>query len=264
MTAVVEVRELLAGTSLPADLVSALIEGASPLWLLGQSAEQVAGDLALCHPALGPDEVRVIVHPLAEARGHKVSVVAPDRPGLLAGTAGALAAAGLTIRAATASSWPSMGLALQRVLVDGPASDRPVAWDFVGDDLRRALTGAGPRFRFTPCPPVTVSCTDSGGDRVVVTVRAPDRVGLLWAIAAWFEARGCNIEVATAEAEDGMASDTFVVHGGVDPDALFAHLAGRPPTPLPWPLTRGLATGLAVGRSALRVAAVPLRAALRR
>jgi len=55
-----------------------------------------------------------------------------------------------------------------------------------------------------------------------------------------------------------------VVHGAVDPDALFTHLAGRPPTPLPWPLTRGLATGLAVGRSALRVAAVPLRAALRR
>ena len=262
MTAAVEVRELLAGTSLPADLVRSLIEGASPLWLLGQSAEQVASDLALCHPALGPDEVRVIVHPLAEPRDHKVSVVAPDRPGLLAGTAGALAAAGLTIRAAAASSWPSMDLALQRVLVEAPVPD--VAWDAVGDDLRRALTGTGPRFRFSPCPPVTVSCTDSGGDRVVVTVRAPDRVGLLWAIAAWFEAGGCNIEVATAETEDGMASATFVVHGAVDPDALFTHLAGRPPSTLPWPLTRGVATGLAVGRSALRVAAVPLRAALRR
>jgi len=106
MAAATEVRALLAGTSLPDDLVDSLLEGASPLWLLGQAPEQVAADLALCHPPLRSDEVRVIAQPLAGGSGHKVSLVAPDRPGLLARTAGALAASGLTITAAAASSWP--------------------------------------------------------------------------------------------------------------------------------------------------------------
>ncbi|MEO5679961.1 MAG: ACT domain-containing protein [Acidimicrobiales bacterium] len=260
MAAATEVRALLAGTSLPDDLVQSLVEGASPLWLLGQAPEQVAGDLVLCHPPLVPGEVRVIAHPVVGG-GHKVSVVAPDRPGLLAGTAGALAASGLSITAVAASAWPDVGLAVQRVMVEGADVD----WDGLGADLRAALAGGGGRpVRFTPCPPVSVSCTDDGFDRVVVSVRAPDRLGLLWAIASWFEERGCNIEVATAEADDGTATDTFVVHGPVDPDGLATHLAGRPRAALPGPVAAGLSGGLAVGRAAVRIASAPLRAALRR
>src|SRR5215213_973486 len=101
---------------MPSDLVETLIEGASPLWLLGQAPEQAAADLALCHPALRPGEVRAMAQPLESGEGHKVTVVAADRPGLMAGTAGALAAQGLTIAAAAASSWPNLGLAVQRVV----------------------------------------------------------------------------------------------------------------------------------------------------
>lgn len=261
-----EVRALLAGTSLPADLVDSLLEGASPLWLLGQAPEQVAADLALCHPPLREGEVRVIAQPLAGGGGHKVSVAAPDRPGLLAGTAGALAASGLSITAAAASSWPEAGVAVERLVVEPAASGPPADWDAVGARLREALADAGPppEVRFTPCPPVSVSCTGHGVDRVVVSVRAPDRIGLLWAITSWFEERGCNIEVANVDAEGGTATDTFLVQGPVDPDALATHLAGRPGPALPWPLARGLSTGLAVGRGAARIATAPLRAALRR
>jgi UTP:GlnB (protein PII) uridylyltransferase len=260
-----QVRELLAGTSMPAELVDSLIDGASPLWLLGQSPEQVAADLALCHPPLRPGEVRAIAHPLDSGEGHKVAVVAADRPGLMAGTAGALAAHGLTIVAAAASCWPALGLSVQRVIAKPATPGGEVGWDAVGDDLRAALAG-GDRLsvRFTPSPPVTVSCTDHEGDRVVVSVRAPDRLGLLWAIASWFEDHGCNIEVANIDAEDGMAVDTFVIEGRMDADGLATHLAGRPGPSLPRPVSAGLSAGLALGRGAARVATAPVRAALRR
>lgn len=269
MATTTEVRELLAGTSLPADLVDALLEGASPLWLLGQAPEQVAGDLALCHPALLPGEVRAIAHPLDSAArtggdgsiSHKVSVVAPDRPGLMAGTAGALAAHGLTILAAAASSWPEVGMSVQRVVAEPAVAGAHVDWDAVGTDLTAALAGSTRlSVAFTPCPPVSVSATDHGVGRAVVSVRAPDRVGLLWAIASWFEDHGCNIEVANVDAEAGTAVDTFVVHGPIDPDALSTHLAGRPAPSLPWPVTTSISAGLALGRGAARVATAPIRA----
>ena len=260
-----EVRGLLAGTSLPGDLVEALLEGASPLWLLGQAPDQVAGDLALCHPPLRPGEVRAIAHPLEGGASHKVSVVAPDRPGLMAGTAGALAAHGLTITAAAASAWPQVGVAVQRVVVEPAVAGLPVGWEPVGADLTAVLAGTTrPAVRFTPCPPVAVSATDHGVGRAVVTVRAPDRVGLLWAIASWFEEHGCNIEVATVDAEAGTATDTFVVHGPLDADALATHLAGRATPALPGPVVTGLSAGLALGRGAARIATAPIRAALRR
>ena len=99
-----------------------------------------------------------------------------------------------------------------------------------------------------------------GGAGHKVSVVAPD----LWAIASWFEERGCNIEVANVDTKGGTATDTFLVHGPVDPDALATRLAGRPRSALPWPVTRGLSTGLAVGRGAARIATAPLRAAFRR
>lgn len=268
MTTSAEVRELLAGTSLPRDLVEALLAGASPLWLLGQAPDQVAADLALCHPALRPGEVRAIAHPCDGGAGHKVSVVSPDRPGLMAGTAGALAAHGLTILAAAASAWPEVGLAVQRVVAAPAVPGASVGWDAVGDDLKASLAGTTRlAVRFTPCPPVAVSCTSQGADRAVVTVRAPDRLGLLWAISSWFEENGCNIEVANVDAEAGTAIDTFVVHGRLDADALAAHLAGRPVPSLPSlprPVTTGLSAGLALGRGAARLATAPVRAAFRR
>jgi [protein-PII] uridylyltransferase len=260
-----QVRDLLAGTSMPAELVDSLIDGASPLWLLGQPPEQAAADLALCHPALRPGEVRAIAHPLDSGDGHKVAVVAADRPGLMAGTAGALAAHGLTIVSAAASAWPDLGLAVQRVIARPSDPRRPVEWDAVGEDLRTAIADrARLPVRFTPTPPVAVSCTDHEGDRVVVSVRAPDRVGLLWAIASWFEDHGCNIEVANVDADDGTAVDTFVVEGRMDADGLATHLAGRPSPALARPLTAGLSAGLALGRGAARVATAPVRAVLRR
>ena len=61
----------------------------------------------------------------------------------------------------------------------------------------------------------------------LVTVEAPDRVGLLWAIASWFETGGYNV-VAARLSDDGKgrASDTFLVDRAPDVDQLLARLAG--------------------------------------
>ena len=53
-----DVRDLLASTTLPMELIDDLLAGASATWLMGEPAEVLAADLALCHPPLGPEEVR--------------------------------------------------------------------------------------------------------------------------------------------------------------------------------------------------------------
>jgi hypothetical protein len=158
-----------------------------------------------------------------------------------------------------------MGVSVQRVVAKPAVSGTDVGWAAVGEDLTAALTGAARlAVGFTPCPPVRVSCTDHGPERAVVSVQAPDRLGLLWAIASWFEDNGCNIEVANVDSRAGTATDTFVVHGAPDADALATHLAGRRAPSLPWPVTTSLSAGVALGRGAARIATAPLRAARRR
>jgi UTP:GlnB (protein PII) uridylyltransferase len=247
MATVAQVRDLLDGTSLPPPLVRRLLDGASALWLMGEADEQVAADLALCHPPLRSGEVRAIARPLSGDQ-HKVSVVAPDRHGLLAGTAAALAGQGLSVARASGSAWPELGLAVLRVVVE-PAPERPSGlsttdWDAIGRDLRKRLAGPAPSgeaVAFVPRAPVVVEAEQQGGGRTLVSVQAPDRTGLLWAIASWFEDHGCNIEVARVDGEDGTATDTFVVVGDVDPGALADRLSGRGAPTLPLPVVLSLA-----------------------
>src|ERR1700730_15063922 len=85
------VRALLAPTSLPDQLVDDLLAEASAIWLMGETAEVLAGDLVLCYPALAPEEVRATALPTGSPNAWRLTVAAHDRPGLLAGLAGALA-----------------------------------------------------------------------------------------------------------------------------------------------------------------------------
>src|SRR5581483_193117 len=103
MATTAEVRDLLATTSLPGALVDELLEQASAAWLVGEPAEALAADLALCHPPLADAEVRAVVHPTAAPGTWRVCIVAEDRPGLLARAAGVLAAGGLTVLSASGS-----------------------------------------------------------------------------------------------------------------------------------------------------------------
>src|SRR4051794_10481868 len=272
MATTAEVRDLLATTSLPPDLVDELLEQASAAWLVGEPATALAADLALCHPPLAGEEVRAVVHPTAAPATWRVCVVAHDRPGLLAGAAGALATRGLSIISASGSLWPGRGLALVSLtarVADG--SDVATAdWDEIGERLR-AVIGRRERIEpdevgFRPMPPVKVDATAEEHGRAIVTIETPDRVGLLWAAARWFEERDCNIEAVTIATDGALARDTFVVVGDageVDTVGLAALLGGGPAAPdnLPSALLRiGVQATLAASAVAAGLALRALRA----
>jgi UTP:GlnB (protein PII) uridylyltransferase len=80
---------------------------------------------------------------------------------------------------------------------------------------------------FEPLPPVKVAADPHTGGRTLVRVSAPDRVGLLWAIAAWFAEHDCNIEVARVGGDGTTVDDTFVVEGTVSASDLAEYLSGQ-------------------------------------
>ncbi|HET9690262.1 MAG TPA: hypothetical protein VFP61_03865 [Acidimicrobiales bacterium] len=220
------VRELLAATSVPADLVDEVLE-AAPSWLVGADAEVVAAEVVLCHPPLADAEVRAVAAP-AGAGTHRLTVVAADRPGLLAGTAGVLAAEGASVRDATTVVLPHRRLGLQRVEVGGDGLD-DAAWERIGGRLRDVLGGGlEVTTGWRPSHPVTVETQPQGDGRLVLAVRAPDQPGLLHAAASWLAGQGCSIVSCSATSERGWASDVFVVDGDADPAAFAAVLGGGP------------------------------------
>ena len=225
-----DVRDLLTATSLPEKLVDDLIDGASPVWLMGEPAEAIAGDLVLAHPRLRPNELRAAVKPTDDPQVWRLTVAAPDRMGLLAAAAGALANQQLSIRTVSACAWPAQGFALLRLSVLAPEGASMTAddWDRLGSELRTALTNSEPALvaGFHPLAPVRVTTTAGEARRVVVRVQAPDRIGLLWAVAQWLADQGSNIEVARVGSTADLADDTFVVDGPVDGPKLATYLSG--------------------------------------
>jgi UTP:GlnB (protein PII) uridylyltransferase len=224
-----EVHGVLAFSRVPRELSDELLDDAPGLWLRGESPDVIAGDIALCHPSLSTREVRVWCAPALIAGALRVSVLAHDRPGLLAATTGALAHAGLSVIQAAAMTWPARGWALQRALVADPKarSTRPVERDLLCAQLRAAVRG-GPTadIAFEPSGPVQVQLEpEPSGHRQVLRVLAPDRPGLLWAITAWLERSGCNVLVARATPAGLQADDTFLVDGEPDADELWAYLS---------------------------------------
>jgi UTP:GlnB (protein PII) uridylyltransferase len=260
MATTTEVRDLLRTTSIPSAVVDGLLEDASPIWLMGERADVLAADLALCHPRPHPGEVRAAVRPTSADATWRITVVADDRPGLLASSAGTLAADGLSITRVAASTWITGGLALQSITAIDPAGGErgDEDWERVGDRLRRAIgDGEAPTLPFEPAGPVRVKTMPQRGGRVLVTVRAPDRIGLLATLAEWLAAGGCTIDALRADAVGTMAELRLLIRGAVDAKGLVTHLSGQPPAPA------GLDLALGVVGGAIRLGTAPVRAATR-
>jgi predicted amino acid-binding ACT domain protein len=263
MATTAAVRRLLAPTSLPDDLVDKLLAGASAVWLMGQPAELLAGDLVLCHPPLAPGEVRAVARATNDPGASLLSVVTEDRPGLLADLAAVLANQGVSITDAVATVLPGLGLALQRVTAihaDGRAMT-PDDWEPIGRTLRAVLAGASPApdLEFVPLGEVSVVAQPQAFGRALVTIEATDRVGLLWAVAAWFAQRGCNVEAYHATSTAGAASGRFLVEGACDWSELAVAMSGGEVRSQvgPAPLRLALRVG---GIAATVAAAVAVRA----
>jgi len=217
MATAADLADLLASTTLPADLATELIAGAPALWLASNTSAVLAGDLALCHPALKPAEVRARCAPYADGSSWRLTVAAHDRPGLLADTAASLASRQHSVLTASVATWVDLDLALHAVTVAGrlPADDELAA---IGAGLRASGNGSAPAVQFVPAGGATVTSAGAGMGRAVVNVSATDQVGLLWAICRWFAGRGISIEAASIGGADGMAEDVFVVATEGDPD----------------------------------------------
>jgi [protein-PII] uridylyltransferase len=178
---------------------------------------------------LRPDQVA-----LAEAglpavlfSGSEVTVVAPDRPGLLWQAAGVLASHRLGIRAANATCHGGMAVTAFEV---APAYGEAPDATLVGSDLRRALAGeldvAGRlerTARGSPdsgahlhpaapvAPPQVTIVDDASRTATVVEVRAHDAPGLLWRIGRALGECGLDVRAARVETLGAEAVDVFYV-----------------------------------------------------
>jgi pimeloyl-ACP methyl ester carboxylesterase/predicted amino acid-binding ACT domain protein len=227
LTTTAELRNLLRRTKIPTRVVARLMTGASPLWMMSERPSVLAADLALCHPPLASAEVRAVARALEEPATFRVTVVAADRPGLLADSAAALAEEGLAVLSASVATWTDRDIALHSLTFASETATDP-DWDALGARLRTIATGPRPAPRYRRTGRATVTVTGSRPGRSVVKVTAPDGLGLLEAISRWFADCGVSIEAAEITTCDGTATDRFLVEGEFEPSALATHLSRAP------------------------------------
>jgi [protein-PII] uridylyltransferase len=199
-----------------ADLVrraSALLEGApapeavplSP----AQEALVAAGELALA------------------AEGDQVTVVAPDRPGLLSLSAGVLALHRLDVRAASAFSRGPTAVTVFRV---SPRFGSLPDWALVRDDLRHAVEGSlalpeklaareAAYARSGVQAASTVRLVDDASETAtIVEVRAADELGVLHRITAVLEEFDLDVRSAHISTLGADVVDAFYVPVLTDPE----------------------------------------------
>ncbi|HEX6674470.1 MAG TPA: cation:proton antiporter [Actinomycetes bacterium] len=176
-------------------------------YLLAQPPEVIAGHLAMADPPPDRHELRVAL--VGEGAGAwRVDVVARDRPGLLARLAGALAASGMDVARAHASTWPD-GLVVDVFHVTGTAPPEQVE-----DALRRSVAGErlAPSRRGAAAGPVLVRVdADASPWHSVVQVRAPDRPGLLYELLLELARQHVDVRLARVGGDGGQADDLFHV-----------------------------------------------------
>jgi [protein-PII] uridylyltransferase len=162
--------------------------------------------------------------PATTVRGSEVTVVAPDRPGLLWRAAGVLASHRLTVRSANATSVG--GTAVTVFDVEPEFGDPPDA-TLVAADLRRMLQGrldledrldrraraARPRAASVPAPKVSL-LDDASDTATVVEVRAHDAPGLLWRVGRALGECGLDVRAARVETLGAEVVDVFYVTDG--------------------------------------------------
>jgi UTP:GlnB (protein PII) uridylyltransferase len=170
----------------------------------GYARVQTRADLirhaAMLETLPGPREVRVVTTPGRVAGTWNLDLAARDRPGLLARFAGVLAGHGIDVVQAVIATWDD-GAALQAFVVRAPAA-APEPREF-----ERALDR-----RLLPVPihgAAAAFDNDASPDYTLCEVTAPDRPGLLHAIAVAFAHADVDIHAASVTTVDGIARDRF-------------------------------------------------------
>jgi [protein-PII] uridylyltransferase len=165
-----------------------------------------------------------------------VVVVARDRPGLLATIAGVFSLHGLNVLEARIAT-RSDGVAIDTFRVEdvlGSLRIVPADWDRIARDLEEALEGdldvaarlvAKASAYATPSVDSRVTI-EVEADWWKVTVRGPDRVGLLHDLARELTEAGMEITMAKVTTRGSQVVDVFsVTPAGATPEALVDRLA---------------------------------------
>jgi [protein-PII] uridylyltransferase len=212
--------------------------------LARRAAAALSGGTPPPPPVLGPERLALARHDGAAVRvtGSRITVAAPDRPGLLWRAAGVLALHRLAVRTAHTVSSPATdtGTAVLdfTAVPEYGAPPDPAALEA---DLRRMLADRldvadrldrrARSVRIRPgaaVPPPRVMIVDDASDTAtVVEVRAHDRPGLLWRIGQALGACDLHIRAAQVDTLGAEAVDVFYVVDGdgapiTDPAALAA------------------------------------------
>ncbi|GLZ11288.1 bifunctional uridylyltransferase/uridylyl-removing enzyme [Actinomadura sp. NBRC 104425] len=210
-----------------------------------RAAAALSGGTPPPAPVLGPETLALARHDGGAVRiaGARVTVAAPDRPGLLWRAAGVLALHRLVVRSARTVSSPAAEARATAVLdfTAVPEYGTPPDPAALEADLRRMLAGRldvaerlerrarSMRVRpgITVPPPRVGIVHDASSTATVVEVRAHDRPGLLWRIGQALGECGLSVRAAQVDTLGAEAVDVFYVVDSQgrpvsDPDALAA------------------------------------------
>ena len=193
-------------------------------YLLTVAPERIAQHHPIVAPPLGALEVRTHVSPGARPGTHALTVVAADRPGLLALVAGALSLAGLSIL--TAQVFTTEDGAAVDVFEVGGAFEAEIGeerWREFRTTLRKAIEGRvalehrveEKRRHYPPSRhqvPVRIEVHSEASDFfTVVEVGAADRIGLLFDITRTFAELGLDVHLAKVATYGARVVDAFYV-----------------------------------------------------
>ncbi len=164
-----------------------------------------------------------------EAHGRRVTVVAPDRPGLLAAVTGVLALNGCNVLRASIGAAGDAGAVESFDVV--PTFDRTPDWAAAEAELVAALEGRldletrladqeatyarGRRPAAARAPRVAVHLDERTSEHAtILEVRAPDRLGVLHRITAALAEAGLDVVAALVDTLGHEVVDTFYVRDG--------------------------------------------------
>ena len=173
-------------------------------------------DLRLLLDPPAPGEIATHI----DVRGDEaaVTICVPDTPGALARTAGVLALHRMSVLRAQAYSAEN-GIALERFLVQAPTG---ADWDRLSADLADSFSGRlalearleQKALDYRPTVPVEAEVRilqDESDHSTVLEVRAPDALGLLYAITSALGELGLDIHVAKIDTLGERVVDVFYV-----------------------------------------------------
>jgi [protein-PII] uridylyltransferase len=159
-----------------------------------------------------------------DVAGDRVTIVAPDRPGLLWRWAGLLALHRLEIRAAMATAVDTTAVTVFDV---SPRFGSAPEWERVHADVRRAFDDALPlearlaererayaRAGTRDVPPRVLWIDDASAASTVVEVRAHDAIGLLYRLTRALADAGLDVRSARVSTLGAEVVDAFYVTDG--------------------------------------------------